>query len=113
MKGILKKKRDIVKSEGAADVTIGGKTFTLTQQFFEDLEQTRMEHFIRDLERPLLILHSPVDDTVDIQNAAEIFQAARHPKSYISLDDMGHLLLNESEARYVGDLIATWMRRYL
>jgi len=113
LSGILKKKRDIVKSEGAADVTIGGKTFTLTQQFFEDLEQTRMEHFIRDLERPLLILHSPVDDTVDIQNAAEIFQAARHPKSYISLDDMGHLLLNESEARYVGDLIATWMRRYL
>ncbi|MBS1270921.1 MAG: hypothetical protein MAGBODY4_00049 [Candidatus Marinimicrobia bacterium] len=113
LSGILKQKRDVVKSEGAAEVTIGGQTFTLTKQFFDDLEKTRMDHFIRELDRPLLILHSPNDDTVDIRNAAEIFQTAKHPKSYISLDKMGHLILEESEARYVGDLIATWMRRYL
>ncbi|MCF7805260.1 MAG: lysophospholipase [Candidatus Marinimicrobia bacterium] len=113
LSGILQEKREKVKSKGAADVTIGGKTFTLTKQFFRDLEQTRMEGFIRDLERALLILHSPQDDTVDIRNAAEIFQTARHPKSYVSLDEMGHLMLEEDQAKYVGNLIAAWADRYV
>ncbi len=109
----LRESREVAIERGAAEVTIGGSTFTLKRQFFEDLERHRMERFIRELDRALLILHSPADDTVDIENAAEIFQAARHPKSYVSLDDMGHLILEEPEARYVGDLIATWSRRYL
>lgn len=113
LSGILQKKRDLVKSTGAAEVTIGGKTFTLTRQFFEDLEQTHMEKFISELDRALMIMHSPNDDTVDIHHAAEIFRSARHPKSYISLDDMGHLMLEETQARYVGHLIATWADRYL
>jgi len=113
LSGILREKRNEVKSEGTAEVTIGGKTFTLTRQFFEDLESTKMEGFIRNLNRPLLILHAPDDDTVDIENAAEIFQMAKHPKSYISLDDTGHLILREQDARYAGNLIAAWVERYL
>ena len=109
----LREVRDRAKQDGAAEVNIGGKRFTLKRQFFEDLERHRMEKFIRDLNRALLILHSPADDTVDVQNAAEIFQSAKHPKSFISLDNMGHLILEEPEARYVVDLIGRWTGRYV
>ncbi len=109
---ILQRTRSRAESEGTAEVTIGGKTFTLKKQFFENLEKVKMQEKIRGLNRPLLILHAPNDDTVPIDNASEIFQAARHPKSYISLDRAGHLLLEEKDARYAGALIATWAERY-
>jgi putative redox protein len=72
-----------------------------------------MEKAVRNLKKALLIFHSPVDDTVGIDNAAKIFQYARHPKSFISLDQADHLLLNPSDARYVGAMIASWVRKYL
>jgi len=109
---ILHRTRSQAESEGAAEVTIGGKTFTLKKQFFENLDKIKMREKIRGLNRPLLILHAPNDDTVHVDNAAEIFQAARHPKSYISLDKAGHLLLVEQDARYAGALIATWAEKY-
>jgi len=113
LSGTLREIRGKAQEQGAAEVTIGGKTFTLRRQFFEDLEQQRMEQFIQSLNLPLLILHDPGDETVNIQNAAEIFQAAKHPKSYISLDRAGHLMLEEDDARYTGDLIAVWSEKYL
>ncbi len=113
LSGILEEKRNMAKSEGAADVTIGGKTFTLTKEFFDDLESQKMQDTIRNLAHPLLILHSPEDETVNIEHADKIFHAARQPKSYISLDGIGHLMLDEDHARYVGDLIGTWSRNYL
>jgi len=94
-------------------VTIGGRTFTLTKEFFDDLEAQKMKETIGNLNLPLLILHSPKDQTVDMENADEIFQAARQPKSYISLDQIGHLMLDEKDARYVGNLIGTWVQNYL
>jgi len=109
---ILHRTRSQAESKGAAEVTIGGKTFTLKKQFFENLDKVKMREKIRSLNRPILILHAPNDDTVHVDNAAEIFQSARHPKSYISLDKAGHLLLEERDARYAGALIATWAERY-
>ncbi len=110
---ILREKREIAIEEGAADVTIGGRTFTLRRQFFQDLERHHMEVVIRNLRKPLLVLHSPEDRTVDIANAYEIFESAEQPKSLVSLDQMGHLMLEEKDARYVGDLIAAWAAKYL
>jgi len=106
---ILREKREVVLEEGAAEVTIGGRTFLLRRQFFRDLEKHRMEQTIRELNKPLLILHSPRDQTVDIRNAEELFAAARQPKSFVSLDPMDHLMLEESDAHYVGNLIAAWV----
>jgi uncharacterized OsmC-like protein/alpha/beta superfamily hydrolase len=104
---------ELAEQEGEANVNIGGRTFKIRRQFFEDLEKTRMEETIRNLDRPLLILHSPVDDTVPIDNAARIFQAARHPKSFISLDKADHLLSREEDSLYAGSLIAAWTRKYI
>jgi putative redox protein len=72
-----------------------------------------MQETIRNLNRALLIFHSPVDDVVGIENAAKIFQIARHPKSFISLDTADHLLMDSKDSRYVGSLIATWAMRYI
>ena len=113
LSNILEEKRNMAKSKGAAEVTIGGRTFTLTKEFFDDLEAQKMKETIGNLNLPLLILHSPKDQTVDMENADEIFQAARQPKSYISLDQIGHLMLDEKDARYVGNLIGTWVQNYL
>lgn len=113
LSNILEEKRNMAKSEGAAEVTIGGRTFTLTREFFDDLEAQKMRETIGNLNLPLLILHSPKDQTVDIANADEIFQAARQPKSYISLDQIDHLMLDEKNARYVGNLIGSWVQNYL
>lgn len=79
----------------------------------EDLEQATMEKAIRDLGRALLILHSPVDKIVDIENAAQIFQAARHPKSFVSLDHADHLMSNREDSRYVGQIVAAWAAKYI
>jgi len=72
-----------------------------------------METAVRNLKKALLVFHSPVDNTVSIDNAAKIFQYARHPKSFISLDRADHLLMNATDARYVGAMIASWVRKYL
>jgi putative redox protein len=72
-----------------------------------------MEDAIGGLGRPLLIFHSPVDRTVGIDNAAKIYQAARHPKSFVSLDGADHLLLDEADSLFVGSVLAAWARRYL
>jgi len=101
------------KESGDAAVTIGGQKFTLTRQFFDDLERVSVREAVRDLEAALLILHSPRDETVDIENAAWIFQAARHPKSFVSLDGADHLMLDEKDARYAGSVIAAWSNRYI
>ncbi len=72
-----------------------------------------MEKAVRNLRKALIVFHSPVDNTVSIDNAGKIFQYARHPKSFISLDRADHLLMNAADARYVGAMIASWVRKYL
>jgi putative redox protein len=105
--------RERIQRQGEAEVELAGKTVRLRKEFLEDLETHRMEATIRGLHRPLLILHAPQDEVVGIDNAGQIFQAARHPKSFISLDAADHLLSRNADARYAGAVIAAWAERYL
>jgi len=110
---LLVSTKEKIEQEGIAEVTLGGRTFTIKKQFFDDLEEKNMRWAIAGLERALLILHSPVDQTVGIDNAHQIFTTARHSKSFISLDRAGHLLMDERDSLYVGAMIATWASRYI
>lgn len=102
-----------IDEKGQAKISIGGRPFTVKKQFLEDLDQIEMQKAIRALKKPLLIFHSPLDDIVDPENAAKIFKAAFHPKSFISLDKADHLLSKESDAIYVGSMIAAWAQKYV
>jgi uncharacterized OsmC-like protein/alpha/beta superfamily hydrolase len=95
------------------EVMLGGKTLTVQRQFFEDLRIHNTVEHISDLGKPLLIFHSPIDEIVSIDEAARIYSAARHPKSFISLDDADHLLSNRIDSEYISEVIASWSSRYL
>ena len=102
-----------IKSVGQGKITLAGRQFVIRKQFLEDLEKTHMEKTIQELNRALVIFHSPRDAMVKIENAARIFRAARHPKSFISLDPADHLLTNRRDSEYVGSVLSAWARRYL
>ena len=102
-----------ITSEGEATVSLEGREFTIKKQFLDDINQAHHDHQIEQINKPLLILHSPADKTVGIDNAAEIYQQARHPKSFVSLDDADHLLSRKEDSLYVGGVIATWVQRYV
>jgi alpha-beta hydrolase superfamily lysophospholipase len=105
--------KDIIERRGEANVNLAGRTFKIKKQFLDDLESVPMRQIIHNLDRALLIFHSPVDRVVGIENAAKIFQIARHPKSFISLDKADHLLMNAKDSQYVGSLIAAWAIKYV
>jgi len=102
-----------IEENGTAEVTIAGRTFTLRNEFLEALDKQRMESVYGNLDAALLLLHSPVDEVVGIDNAEKIYRAARHPKSYISLDGADHLLSSKEDARYAGRVIGAWASRYV
>ncbi len=102
-----------LEEKGEIEVSVGGRPFIIKKQFIDDLKHVSMGKRIRDLKRPIIIFHSPVDKIVRIENAQKIFVAAKHPKSFISLDDADHLLLQEKDSRYVGSVIAAWAERYI
>ncbi|WP_263789671.1 bifunctional alpha/beta hydrolase/OsmC family protein [Salinibacter sp.] len=102
-----------IEETGEARVQLAGRTFTIRKQFLDDLAATKMEATIRTLGRALLIFHSPVDQTVGANNAAKIFQAAKHPKSFVSLDDADHLLTDRSDAEYLGVVLGAWAEKYV
>ena len=104
---------DAIRRDGAGEVSIGGKAFQLSAGFFEGLGSEDPAARIARLGRALLILHSPTDTIVGIDNAREIFVAARHPKSFVTLDGADHLLTDMDDAAYVADIIASWSARYL
>lgn len=106
-------KLDEIEEKGEAEVTLAGRSFKIKKQFLDDLEKPNMDNRIQNLKRALLIMHSPIDNTVGINNAAEIFKQAKHPKSFISLDDADHLLGKEEDSRYVGTMLGTWASKYL
>lgn len=109
---LLDKKEEILE-KGEARVQLAGRVFTIKKQFLDDLNEQNMDGIISNLGKPLLIFHSPIDDTVGIENAAHIYKLAKHPKSFISLDDADHLLTNEEDAFYVGRVAGAWVERYL
>jgi uncharacterized OsmC-like protein len=105
--------KEEILAAGEAKVDIGGRPFTIRRQFLEDLQHHDPTKTIGALKKALLILHSPRDRIVDIDNAAKIFVAAKHPKSFVSLDDADHLLSRAEEAAYTAEVLAAWASRYL
>ncbi len=104
---------ETLRDEGVAEVNLGGRPFTMKQQFLDDLERHELPATIRSLRKALLIMHAPLDDIVEIDNASELFARALHPKSFISLDKADHLLTREEDSLYAGHVLAAWASRYL
>ena len=106
-------KTDEISKEGVAEVQLAGRPFTIKKQFLEDLADQNQSEKIARLKKALLVFHSPVDETVSIHEAEKIYRSAKHPKSFISLDDADHLLTRAGDAEYVGATIAAWAMRYV
>ena len=102
-----------IEEKGAASINIGGRDFTIKKQFVEDLKDQNLLNAVRRMRKAFLFLHSPQDEIVGIENAADLYGAAFHPKSFVSLDGADHLLSQTKDARYAGDLIAAWAARYI
>lgn len=102
-----------IESHGMAKVDLGGRPFLIKQQFVEDLRNHAILNTLKDLKKAILILHSPQDSIVGIENAGDLYRQAHHPKSFISLDGADHLLTNKADSNYAGEVIASWASRYL
>lgn len=102
-----------IKAEGEAEVQLVGRPFRIQKQFLDDIAGQKLEKDVATLKKALLIFHSPVDTTVGIENAASIYSAAKHPKSFVSLDNADHLLSRREDAVYVANVIAAWVERYV
>ncbi|MEM9707984.1 MAG: bifunctional alpha/beta hydrolase/OsmC family protein [Pseudomonadota bacterium] len=104
---------ETISAEGHAEVKLGGRPFTVGRDFVEDVAAQRLGPVIRSLKTALLVMHAPLDDVVGIENATEIFRAARHPKSFVTLDNSDHLIGRAEDAEYAAEVIAAWATRYL
>lgn len=104
---------DEIIRKGEADVRLGGRTFTIRKQFIDQLQRQNAPEAIGRLNKALLVLHAPMDEIVGIENAAYIFEHARHPKSFVSLDTADHLLSDPADSRYAGAVIAAWSTRFI
>ncbi|MEL6538204.1 MAG: bifunctional alpha/beta hydrolase/OsmC family protein [Bacteroidota bacterium] len=102
-----------IEEKGIADVKLAGRKFTIKKQFLDDLEENRLARDIPQIKGALLVMHSPQDTTVGIDNATKIYLAAKHPRSFISLDGADHLLTRQADAVYVGNMIVAYAERYL
>jgi len=102
-----------IRAAGQADVSLSGRPFVIKKQFLDDLAAHNIEKSAASLHKALLVLHGPLDQTVGIDNASRIFTAARHPKSYVSLDHADHLLRDPDDATYAANVIAAWARPYV
>lgn len=110
---LFESKKEEIEAEGKARVSIAGRRFTIKKQFIDDLESLSSFAAIKSLDASLLVMHSPIDEIVEVDNATQIYKAASHPRSFISLDDADHLLSEGNDSLYVGEVIATWAKRYL
>ncbi|AXT19610.1 alpha/beta fold hydrolase [Flavobacteriaceae bacterium AU392] len=110
---LLSSSLDEIKSNGLAVVNLSGRDFTIKKQFVDDLETKSLPEVAKNLKKALLVMHSPQDTTVGVNNAEEIYVSAHHPKSFVSLDGADHLLTNKKDSAYVGDVISGWAKRYI
>jgi putative redox protein len=110
---LLKNSTTEITQNGKAKVNLGGIDFTIKKQFLDDLQNKPLQKVVGELRKALLILHAPQDKIVGIKNAEEIYKAAHHPKSFISLDGVDHLLSKKEDSVYVGKIIASWATRYV
>lgn len=104
---------DKIRAEGEGEVELGGRVFRIRRDFLDDAAEHRLLDEVATMRKALLVLHAPTDQIVSIDDAGRIFTAARHPKSFVSLDDADHLLSRRGDARYAGEVIAAWCQRYL
>lgn len=113
-KTLLQAAPDLGDDSEEAEVVLAGRPFRIQRQFLDDLEEQRVLRAVPNLNRPLLVMHSPVDETVHVDHARRIYEAAKHPRSFVSLDDADHLLLRHpADAVYAADVIAAWSSRYI
>ena len=108
---LLSEDLQCIADEGSANVNLAGRTFTFKQEFVDDVKKHTVD--FKHLKKALMVMHSPIDDTVAIAEAAKIFGEAMHPKSFVTLENADHLLSKEVDSTYVGTVLATWAKRYI
>lgn len=102
-----------IEDKGIAKVTLGGRPFTIKREFLHNAREQQLTEKVSTLRRALLVMHSPTDNTVGVENARLLFEAAKHPKSFVSLDGADHLLNDPADAAFAGSVISAWARRYI
>ena len=110
---LIEGKREEIEKNGCAQVNIGGRKFMIKKQFLDDLESQEHIPVIKNLGKAILVMHSPQDRIVEIENASNIYKLAKHPKSFVTLDGADHMLSNKDDAFYAGNVIASWVKRYI
>ena len=111
--GLFKEHVDAIRAQGEVEVSLAGRPFRIKREFLDDIVEHELMKDVTGLHKALLVMHSPIDDTVGIDNATKIFVSAKHPKSFVSLDHADHLLTKPADALYAADVIATWASRYV
>ena len=112
VKHLFSHSQDEIPKKGNIQVNIGGRPFNINKDFVANFDQTDLPSIVKNLRKPLLIMHAPFDTIVGIENAEKLYIKAHHPKSFVTLDDADHLLSNSKDSKYVGDVIGTWVQRY-
>ena len=110
---LFKDRIEDIRKHGEVEVQLAGRPFHIKREFLDDIAEHSLMAHVAKLHKALLIMHSPTDDTVGIDNATNIFVAAKHPKSFVSLSGADHLLSGKRDAAYVADVIAAWAERYV
>lgn len=113
VKHLFKSSIEEIEASGEAEVQLSGRSFKIKKQFLDDLETKSISDVAKNIRKALLIMHSPQDELVEIRNAEEIYRAAHHPKSFVSLDGADHLLFRKEDSLYTGRVIAEWATRYI
>jgi putative redox protein len=109
----FKDKIDDIRKHGKVEVSLAGRPFTIKREFLDDIAEHGLMTYVANLRKALLVMHSPTDDTVGIENATKIFVTAKHPKSFVSLSGADHLLTHKGDAAYAAEMIAAWATRYI
>lgn len=105
--------RPEIEAEGKAEVKIAGRSFTIRKEFLDDIAAQKLDDAVAGLRKALIVFHAPRDEVVGIDNAERIFRAAKHPKSFVSLDDADHMLGRKADAQWVAGLLSAWADRYV
>lgn len=111
--GLFREHVDAIRAQGEVEVSLAGRPFRIKREFLDDIVEHELMKDVTGLHKALLVMHSPVDDTVGVDNATRIFVAAKHPKSFVSLDHADHLLTKPADALYAAEMIAAWASRYI
>ena len=111
--GLIGNSTQDIERDGEAQVEIAGRAFRIKKQFLDDIQGHKLAETLARMGKALMVMHSPRDTIVDIDNATKIFMAAKHPKSFVSLDPADHLLSGREDALYAGHVLAAWAERYL